>query len=172
MSGFKRLAEQVEEFPDLSSSVVVLWSATNMYVDGMGTTIGDLQNLFGGLEIYSNMNDLKSEYTTLRSWLGTTDSLQEVSLDKSDTLEKTDELGKYLFNLPTRINKSEIPIEQAELLEEIDDLIEDDANQLAKFNSKADKIDNLAREANTSAQEIIKMLIVFADRTADLEDNV
>jgi len=170
-SGFDKVVEQTQEFPDLSSSIVVLWSATSQYNDLMGETVGDLQNLFGRLELYSNMNELKSEYNTLRTWLGTTDSLQEVSLNKSDALEQTDTLGEYIFDLPTRVDKSEIPIEQVDLLEDIDDMIEDDTKQISKLNSKAEKIETLAEKANSSSQEIIENLTLFADRTANLGDS-
>lgn len=167
--GFQQLIKTVREFQNFAASAIPLWKATERYEILMRQLVKHLQQTVGGVELYTNISDLKSEYNSLRSWCNSTDSLNNTSVPKGELSTTIREFGDYIFDFSKRVEKSEIPVERIDLIEELDGIIEDDIRQIKRLNSQIETIDSLASDVEEVSDDVVQSILDFADKTATTE---
>ncbi|SDQ62665.1 hypothetical protein [Natronobacterium texcoconense] len=161
--GVGDLATEVENNSKLAAAAAVLWSIADRYESVMQNAVDQFQDPLGKVNLYSNINELKDEYRSLRKWLNSTTTLSQTSINQAELQTFLDELGRCVFDFSTRLGTSEVPIERSDLLETLDRHVEDDVNQLNQLNKKTKEIDNQAAEAAESAETVVNNLQEFSN---------
>ncbi|MFC4406409.1 hypothetical protein [Haloarchaeobius iranensis] len=164
--GLSELAGEVEDHPQLAAAVVVLWSVTDRYKDVMQGVIEGFQDHLGEIDLYSNVNELKDEYSSLRTWVNSTSLLEQTQVDQSELQSIIDELGRIIFDYPTRLNSSEVPVERAELLGNLDEIVHSDLKQLSQMNKRTNQIERRANHAENNADAVKDLLFELAELTS------
>lgn len=164
--GIKDLINFIEQHPNVASAVAVLWSIVDRYEPMMEAVVDEFKTQLGSVELYQNILNLKSEYNSLRQWSNRAEGLEPTQVTDSEIQSLVSELGRIIFDFPTRLGTTTVPIEQNDLIDTLDSLVREDISQLSQLNQRTDEIEKEFKNTENLAEAISESLQEFAARTS------
>ncbi|WP_440007693.1 hypothetical protein [Halomicrococcus sp. SG-WS-1] len=164
--GVEYLIDFIEQHPNVAPAVAVLWSIVDRYEPMMETVVNEFRTQLGSVELYQNIINLKSEYNALRQWSNRAEGLEHTQVTGSEIQSLVNELGHIIFDFPTRLGTTTVPIEEEDLIDTLDRFVQEDIAQLSQLNQRTDGIEHELEIAENLSKTISKSLLDFAANTS------
>ena len=157
-AGVEDLIRNLDQHQNIAPAIAVLWSIVDRYEPMMEAVVDEFKTQLGRVELYQNILDLKSEYNSLRQWSNRAEGLELTKVSDSEIQMMVSKLGRIIFDFPTRLGTSTVPIEQNDLIDTLDSFVREDISQLSQLNQRTEEIEKELEATEDLAEDIADSL--------------